>query len=287
MIVLAFVQACLSKFNPLDSRSAFDYLTFLLMTCLLHYLAIVINKNRSQHLHTRQKNNTLEFRQEKLLNTLAFVHEIRQPLSCLLMESQLLRLKSSNWQLADEEKNMIDHLHERSKEINDTIKSIESLTIDGSNEKRQINLSQIVLSAIKYNDNAIISNSINLSFDPVSLPYIIYGDPNQLLILVGNILKNSINSVVKNQHLERSIKIKIFPSHHFIHLSISDNGIGFKPTIISSNFRFSYKPEGMGVGIPIINSIAKEHQANVYYGSCCELGGALVKIKFPQKITLN
>lgn len=257
------------------------------MTCLLHYLAIVINKNRSQHVHTRQKNNTLEFRQEKLLNTLAFVHEIRQPLSCLLMESQLLRLKSSNWQLPDEEKNMIDHLHERSKEINNTIKSIESLTIDARNEKMKIDLSQVVLAAIKYNDNYIISNSIDLSFNQGNFPYIINGDPNQLLILVRNILKNSINSVVKNQHIERSIKIRIFPSDHCIHLSIADNGIGFKPSIISGNLRFSYNPGGMGVGIPIINSIAKEHQANVYYGSCCELGGALVKIKFPQQITLD
>lgn len=285
--MLAFVQAYLYKFNPVVSRSTFDYLTCLLMTCLLHYLAIVINKNRSQHVHTRQKNNTLELKQEKYLNTLAFVHEIRQPLSCLLMESQLLHLKSSKWQIPDEEKTMIDHLHERSKEINNTIKSIESLAMDSRNKKKPIDLSQVVLAAIKYNESTIFSNSIELSFNQGNFPYIISGDHYQLLILVRNVLTNSINSVVKNQHLERSIKISIMSSDHCISLTIADNGLGFNPSIISRNFRFSYKPEGMGAGIPIINSIAKEHQANVYYGSCYELGGALVKIKFPQKITLD
>lgn len=208
VIVLAFMQASLYKFNPLVSRSTWDYLTYLLMTCLLHYLAIVINKNRSQHEHTRQENNTLELKQEKLLNTLAFVHEIRQPLSCLLMESQLLHLKSSKWQIPDEEKIMIDHLHERSKEIINTIKSIESLAMDSRNKKKPIDLSQVVLAAIKYNESTIISNSIDLSFNQDNFPYIISGDHYQLLILVRNVLTNSINSVVENQHLERSIKNK-------------------------------------------------------------------------------
>lgn len=220
------------------------------------------------------------------LDSRAVVHEIRQPLSCLLMQTQMLLEMSDDWDLPDDCKNIILSLHGRSQEISNITESIESLITQCEHHMQAVDLCCVVQEAIETSLIYLKANFINITFEFNEL-CTIEANRHQLLILIKNILKNSIRSVTKNSSSNRFIQVNVISSQHLVDLSVADNGSGFNTSLFAQTFRFSYKPEGMGVGLLIINSIVKAHQAQIHYGSSSDLGGALVQIKFNKLTNLG
>jgi signal transduction histidine kinase len=279
VIALAVLQVALYIFRMNSYHSNLEILSWI-STLFVSYF--IVNKLKKIYLHyklTREKNSYLELMHVHSLDSRALVHEIRQPLSCLLMQTQLLLEMSDEWDLPDDCKNMILSLHGRSQEISNTTASIESLITQGDNHMQAVDLCCVVQEAIDSSLISIKTNFIRIAFE-FNETCMIEANRHQLSILIKNILKNAIRSVTKNRSSKRFIKVNVTSSQYLVYLSVADNGSGFNTSLFARSFWFSYKPEGMGVGLPIINSIVKAHQAQIHYGSSSDLGGACVQIKF-------
>ena len=111
-------------------------------------------------------------------------------------------------------------------------------------------------------------------------------DKEQLSRVFFNLIKNSIESIQqkaeKVSYFNKNITIELndFGSH--IHLTINDNGVGFKN--LNKNVKeilnpyFTTKKKGTGLGLSIVNKIINDHNGNIEF--IPKTDGAIIKIIF-------
>ena len=286
MTAIALLQTALYIFCFNSFHSNIEIIPYIFNLVLSYFMVNKIKKMHLEYKLAQEKSTYLELMHVHSLDSRALVHEIRQPLSCLLMQTQMLLEMSDDWDLSDDCKNIILSLHGRSQEISNITESIESLITQCEHHMQAVDLCCVVQEAIETSLIYLKANFINITFEFNEI-CTIEANRHQLLILIKNILKNSIRSVTKNSSSNRFIQVNVISSQHLVDLSVADNGSGFNTSLFAQTFRFSYKPEGMGVGLLIINSIVKAHQAQIHYGSSSDLGGALVQIKFNKLTNLG
>ena len=103
--------------------------------------------------------------------------------------------------------------------------------------------------------------------------------------LIHTLLVNIINNAIKYNNVNGSITIEDELSQSGYTLKISDTGIGMEKEIANNAFnRFEREnnenEDGFGLGLAIVNSIAKFHQLNVDIKSE-KNSGTVVQIEFP------
>ena len=194
-------------------------------------------------------------------------HEIKNPLTPMKLNIQFL-------QMAWDEKNPdIDKkLRETTKSTLEQIEILSNIASAFSDyaklPKKNIeyfNLKELILNTINlYDNNENIK--IKLVVENES-DFNINSDKNNLGIVFGNIIKNAIQAIGKNDNGE--ILIKINDWENSFNISISDNGCGIaeeeKKKIFMPNF--TTKSSGMGVGLSIVYDILETLDGKINFES--------------------
>lgn len=194
-------------------------------------------------------------------------HEIKNPLTPMKLNIQFL-------QMAWDEKNPdIDKkLRDTTKSILEQIEILSNIASAFSDYAKlpkknieEFNLKELILNIINlYNNNENIK--IELIEESVQ-DYNINSDKNNLNIVFGNILKNAIQAIGKNEDGLIRINIKDLTDRFLI--KISDNGCGIgeeeKKKIFMPNF--TTKSSGMGVGLSIVYDILETLGGNINFES--------------------
>ena len=68
----------------------------------------------------------------------------------------------------------------------------------------------------------------------------------------------------------------------YIVINISDNGIGIPDIKKAMNPYFTTKPQGTGLGLPIINKIINEHSGELVITNNEKMDGVEIKILLPR-----
>ena len=97
-------------------------------------------------------------------------------------------------------------------------------------------------------------------------------DKNQIQRVIGNLVKNAIQSVPDN--VEPDILVSIRQTADKIFISVTDNGSGIAPEHQSRIFepKFTTKSSGMGLGLSIVKKIIENHNGKIYFKSDQETG---------------
>tara|TARA_B100000963_G_scaffold244426_1_gene214061 strand:- start:4413 stop:6197 length:1785 start_codon:yes stop_codon:yes gene_type:complete len=254
----------------------------------------ILNKNFNSMI------NRLRNQQEKLIITerheawgsLArkLAHEIKNPLTPIQLTIDRIKNKFSKDLSSKDEDEFKDNL----KIINNQIKQIEKLVNEFSDFARMpkpimkknnlVVLLNDTINLLKELDKSIVIK-FNNNQDHVELNC----DPEQLSRVFFNLIKNSIESihqkVEKKTDFDKKVSIELNDFDDHIHLSISDNGIGFG--VLENNIKdilnpyFTTKKNGTGLGLSIVNKIVNDHNGNIKFLNIDD--GARIEIIFSKK----
>ncbi|NUU96898.1 HAMP domain-containing sensor histidine kinase [Marinitoga sp. 1138] len=189
-------------------------------------------------------------------------HEINNPLTVALMQSEmLLSVYKSD-----------ETLGPKLLKIYNNLKKIISITkifrdmVKQTNEVKKIDLLNLINNSIKFLEHKDMEK-IYINIIPENWsPHYIYGNEADLIIVFTNLISNAIDSIQKANRERGIINIKISSLNDYYIVSIEDNGKGIPAEIISKIFEpfFTTKSRhGLGYGLYLVSSICKKYNIDI------------------------
>ena len=154
---------------------------------------------------------------------------------------------------ADQNKNVTETLKrvsERVTHINDIIRTQRSSN-QSSMTWKNIDLQQTILSAVKLQQESIDKRGIQVHVNCENTPQEIRVQESQFHQMLVNLVKNSIEAIdelTQSSGLNETprIDIKTYISEDFLHLDVTDNGIGIAPESLKLIFTAGYTTKESG-----------------------------------------
>ncbi len=211
----------------------------------------------------------------------SFAHELSQPLTAILMDTQAIKTS-----LQSPEKNfkeIADSAAEVEKSAARTVELIERIR---SFVRPTRGIHELVDMKILVRDvQSLLSHDIRQqnikfewNFDEASCH--VHGDKIQLSQIVLNVYRNALQAMTGQD--DRTIHISLVSSEQRVILRVRDTGPGLDEAMknqLGHPF-VTTKADGLGVGLSISNTIAEMHGGSLRITNAVE-GGALVELDLP------
>jgi signal transduction histidine kinase len=108
-------------------------------------------------------------------------------------------------------------------------------------------------------------------------------DRTQLIRVVTNLIKNSIQAVEQNQTEEPRVDVRVYSENEMVVITVKDNGLGVLDENKDKVFepKFTTKSSGMGLGLAMVKKIVNNYGGEISFIS--EGGkGTTFKVIFPK-----
>ncbi|RLD24166.1 MAG: two-component sensor histidine kinase, partial [Bacteroidetes bacterium] len=107
-------------------------------------------------------------------------------------------------------------------------------------------------------------------------------DRTQLIRVVTNLIKNSIQAIEQKQPENPRIYVRVFSENSFACITVEDNGIGISEENKDKVFepKFTTKTSGMGLGLAMMKKIMETYGGEITFTSQ-EGEGATFKVVIP------
>lgn len=224
----------------------------------------------------------LESKLKTSLNAAAVAHEINQPLSAILLDSQMAldRIQGDSREL-HQARAFLSSTISNAERTADTIGKMMSLLRAVQTAHHEVNLVDVVRSAELYAKDALCEGGIAWRTEGTARAVKIKGDEGQLLLAVSNLLRNAIESIkADDRQRPRQILVSLRKDNGSIVLAIGDSGAGLPEKTLAKIPLHTTKPDGTGLGLFIVKSAAENHGAILEAGPS-KLGGAELRLVFP------
>jgi len=213
-------------------------------------------------------------------------HELRSPLSSMLVQAQLLQERPSDSVLIKRAGESIERGTKVQVQLIDDLLDV-SRIMNGKlrMERRVVDLCGVIRAAIDGVSALAARKAIGVSVvlpEPVSR---VYGDPTRLQQVVSNLLTNAIKFTPEGGAV--SVGLAMVDGH--ARLTVSDTGIGIEPDFLPHVFtRFAQAGSsttichgGLGLGLAIVRYIAEAHGGDVRASSPGKGEGATFLVELP------
>jgi C4-dicarboxylate-specific signal transduction histidine kinase len=144
-----------------------------------------------------------------------------------------------------------------------------------------VELGQVIADVNDLIHDLSFNESVQIQVDLPTEKAWVMGDAVQLSQILLNVLRNAIQATQGQP--DRRIQITVRREKPSLVLEVVDNGPGMTPDVlaqIATPF-FSTKPDGLGVGLSIAQSIAKQHRGSLQIDNHPG-GGARVCLQLPE-----
>jgi len=235
-----------------------------------------------------RRRSLLEKKLRTSLAAAAVAHEINQPLSTILMHTQLA-LATFDSAAAESDKlrtHLADMAAEGSRMVT-TIEKMRSLLRNVQTSLEPVELSGVIHTALLYNKNLLSDHHIEVSLSGGpghhlgDSPCRIAGDEAQLQVAIGNLIRNAVDAISNHSPPSRRITIDLIPMANSIELVVGDSGPGLNNSFLKNIPLHTTKPEGSGVGLFIVATTVENHGGSFNIGRS-PLGGAEFRLSFPR-----
>jgi signal transduction histidine kinase len=196
----------------------------------------------------------------------SFAHEINQPITGIITSASAARrwlaLSEPNIEEAQEALNEIETAGSRVGEI---ITSLRGMFKKEPQARRPIEINKLIVTVLSFVRHELQMHRVELRTElDEALPAFI-GDRVQLQQVILNLVINAIEAMHSAVPRILSIRSDISKSH-FIHVAVSDTGIGLDPSAQERIFSpmFTTKERGMGIGLSICRSIIESHNGRIW-----------------------
>jgi len=107
-------------------------------------------------------------------------------------------------------------------------------------------------------------------------------DRTQLIRVITNLIKNSIQAIEQKQPENPSIKVRVFSENNWACITVEDNGVGVSEENKDKIFepKFTTKSSGMGLGLAMVKNIMETYGGTITFNSK-EGEGTVFKVAIP------
>jgi two-component system C4-dicarboxylate transport sensor histidine kinase DctB len=285
------VEALLSSF--LQRQEAIS--TTLLVTILggaTLLLALLFNWNRSLStqvgLHTRalsEAHSRLESTFDELLVAkkvaavghlaLGLVHEIRNPLSAIQMNMQMIRKKIDPSGVLSENFSIVDGEIQR---LNRLLKDVMGFARPRPLRLQSVELGEIVGRLIQLMSERLADQRIRVETS-IESPLCLVCDPEQIHQVLLNLVLNAVEAMEDVAH-DRCLDITAYGEDGQAHILVSDTGGGILKDKREQLFDpfYTTRTSGGGLGLSILQTIVLRHGGSVTVASEPDLGATFTVI---------
>ena len=238
---------------------------------LIRALDVEERIQNQQRLARQQKQLQQDLRAS--LRASALIHEVRQPLSVLLLQIRALQVgqAADNRSRQDE----VERLQLRAAEINRTIDALGSLLSTANRrEPQSLDLSRLVGDALTRLQEQFSTHQIDVDCQQVVSGLVLCGDRRQLELATANLLRNAIEALIDQSYGPRRLMVSLRRHDGHAVLQVADNGPGLKSLDLNELQLDSNKMGGMGLGLYVVDLIATNHDGSLQLGRSPVLGGA-------------
>ncbi|HKR30118.1 MAG TPA: ATP-binding protein, partial [Terriglobales bacterium] len=141
------------------------------------------------------------------------------------------------------------------------ISQVRALAQRDSSEQVPLSLNEVIRDVIAFLHQPLERSRISITVDLQEDMPLVQGHPVQLQQAFANVLLNSIEAMESSPDRDRRIIITSGAISESILIEIRDSGPGFDPQVTERLFepRYTTKPEGLGLGLPLSRSIMDLH----------------------------
>jgi len=232
-----------------------------------------------QRLLTEQKDKLQQSLQVSIRSS-TLIHELRQPLSLLLLQIrqlQVLKLHDHKQMEA-----LFAELMCSGDQITMTVNDIDNL-LSCANRRvgTHLDLGKLVGTTIIRLQDKLQQNQIALTYQDLESPLVVPGDRRQLLLAINNLLHNAIEALSERQIDARLLHVTLHRQPHHAVICIADNGAGLPSNDLEELQLCSSKAGGLGLGLYIASLVATNHNGTLQAGRSPSLGGAELCLSLP------
>ena len=181
-------------------------------------------------------------------------HQWRQPLSIISTAASGIKVKLE-FGMFDKKEDIknLDRLLDSTEYLSNTIDDFKNF-LNPSKEKKLFNIKQTIEKNFNMFGKGFSDNNIEFILNISDIE--VYGNENELLQVIINILNNSKDALIQNNKDEKFIFIDLLKTTKYVELIFTDNGGGIKEDIIHKIFDayFTTKHKSMGTGIGLYMS---------------------------------
>jgi signal transduction histidine kinase len=205
-------------------------------------------------------------------------HEIKNPLTPMRLTVQSFQRKFDKKDPEINEK--IDEYSKTLIQQIDTMSSIASAFSNFAQMPSQKREELNVVEVVKYSLDIFSEDYI--SYIPSKKSIIAELDKSQVIRIVTNLVKNSIQSLSEEEY--KNIEVKVSENNGDVIINIADNGKGISEEDRERVFepKFTTKSSGMGLGLPMIKNIVEAYNGTIYFTSKLNKG-TVFKVVLPKK----
>lgn len=231
----------------------------------------------------KQTDEELESRTAGVVAMLAgsVAHEIGNPLNSLYLNLQLLEhdLKDDNVFDREEALETVSCCRGEVQRLDNLIRQFLNAVRPAQMNFQPVDLRELLLDTLKFMRHELELRSLTVKCDfPDAWP-MIHGDSEQLKQAFYNIIKNAAQAMSSGGELSISGSV----DDNFVKLGFADSGKGANMRELSMMFEpfASFKKGGNGLGMMIIERVARAHNAELLLDTAPEEGMTLT-ISFPR-----
>ena len=209
-------------------------------------------------------------------------HELSQPLTNLHLIIDRMDMAQKNHDgrsLADD----LQALQRNTQKATDILHRIRTFIRTQDIQFEQVELGQVIADVNDLIHDLSFNESVQILIDLPTEKAWVMGDAVQLSQILLNVLRNAIQATQGQP--DRRIHITVRREKTSFVLEVVDNGPGMTPDVlaqIATPF-FSTKPDGLGVGLSIAQSIAQQHRGSLHIDNHPD-GGARVCLQLPELV---
>ena len=252
----------------------------LIAVCI--WAAYLRSQLEQKHSEQVEQQSRLQSKLEQSLRASILAHEIRQPLSHVIIGCKLLCFRTAQKSdLPTKVRTEIRQIQQSAEEVDQLVGTVTRLLREDKKSFETIDVTSLVENRLKRWKHKEENSRIDIEFKSSMNHQCVHGDKNQLLIAIDNLLKNASDAANKNWRRKRRIQVSVTRKRGNVLVQVADSGKGL-PSKKSQELLLESKGEsGMGVGIMYVETIALGHSGELILGSSKQLGGAQICMRLP------
>lgn len=200
---------------------------------------------------------TLERKLKSSLAASAIAHEISQPLSRILLASNMATARGSS------EDSTLRQIAEDADQVVATIDKMSVLLRSVQTDHSSIDLKQIVLSSIHQVAHVQHEHRVEIATRMPDTPCFVQGDAVQLQMMTVNLLRNGIEAMAAASSSVKRIDVVLVSAIDHVQLSVADTGPGWPGGRLDERLLITSKPKGMGIGLHVVATTVENHGGTV------------------------
>jgi signal transduction histidine kinase len=234
-----------------------------------------------------RRRGELEQKLKASLSAAAAAHEIKQPLTRILLETQgameRMRQRSSD---EDEILSFLEDILEESRAVVGMVNRMKAVLRNAHSTHRQVDISEVVAGAILRVQDLLRDHGCTVHERNLDRHVSIVGDGPQLQTALINIIRNAVEAVAGQPPTRRDVAIAITVGRDDVEIAVGDSGPVMAAEQIANLPFVTTKPDGTGLGLYLARTCVENHGGTIAVARS-PYGGAEVRLHLPLERSLS